>query len=61
MLPLFLIDYIENETYRYAEEKNYLTSPKANQKLPVSKFFDSIVGTSIGGLAAAGFAVPDKD
>jgi hypothetical protein len=59
MLPLFLIDYIENETYRYADEKNYLSSPRTNKKLPVSQFFDSLVSTSIGGVATAALAVPN--
>ena len=54
---------MEKEMFRYAKEKKYLTINTSKRsvregKLPLCKFVDTFSGTSMGGMVAAGYAVP---
>jgi hypothetical protein len=65
LLSAQVTDYMEKELYRYAESKNYITNRThakgiEKKRLHLSKFFQMLSGTSIGGILTAGFAMPEK-
>jgi patatin-like phospholipase/acyl hydrolase len=46
-----LIQYIENESYKYALNNSYI-KPNTREKIAIIELFDMVAGTSTGGIVA---------
>lgn len=60
IIPIQVVKYLEDETYKYALEKGYI-EPKpegVEKKLYMPQFFDHLAGTSIGGIISLLLTVP---
>lgn len=55
-----VIKYIEEESYRYALEKNYI-QPNKLKRLAMKDLFDMVAGTSTGGLLTSALVTPSKE
>ena len=60
IIPVIVIDYMENYTYEYALSQGYI-EPNDKKKLKMTNFFDLFAGTSIGGIAAASLVMPSAE
>lgn len=66
LIPAQVTDYLELALYKEAARVDSITSATSDtshemERLPISKFFDIMAGTSIGGIMASALAIPAID